>query len=285
LQKKSRSRVERKEEIMAEWQHLTDDVRGVWTETAGFWDEFMGEDGNDFHRQLVVPAVERLLALQPGWRLLEIACGSGSFSRRMASQGAEVVAFDLSETFIERAKVRSGDAYPKVSYHVMDAGDRDALLALGEEAFDAAVSNMALMDMPAIEPLLDALRHLLKKDGRFVFSTMHPCFNSNSPILTAEATDDGGEYRVLHSVKIRQYRTAYVYQGIGVVGQPRPQHYFHRPISELFGACFKSGFMLDGMEEPTFESGSPAKHALSWSNYPEIPPVLAARMRLVAQAR
>src|SRR5215207_5264091 len=110
---------------MTEWQHLTDDVRAVWTENAGFWDDYMGEEGNDFHRQIVIPSVERLLSLQSGWRVLEIACGNGSFSRRLASQGAEVVAFDLSETFIERAKARSGGAYPQVNYHILDAGDRD----------------------------------------------------------------------------------------------------------------------------------------------------------------
>ena len=44
----------------------------------------------------------------------------------------------------------------------MDATDAAQLLALGAGRFDAAVCNMALMDMTTIDPLLRALPRLLK---------------------------------------------------------------------------------------------------------------------------
>lgn len=63
-------------------------------------------------------------------------------------------------------------------------------------------------------------------------------------------------------------------------GQPATQYYFDRPIGTLFSTCFRSGFVLDGLEEPTFprsaEEGRP-----TWSNITQIPPVLVARMRLL----
>ncbi|MBA3531803.1 MAG: hypothetical protein H0T73_07790, partial [Ardenticatenales bacterium] len=62
-----------------------DEVRAIWEQNAGYWDDYMGE-GNDYHLVLIVPTTERLLAIQPGERVLEIACGNGSFARRLAAQ-------------------------------------------------------------------------------------------------------------------------------------------------------------------------------------------------------
>ena len=87
-----------------------------------------------------------------------------------------MLAVDFSAKFVELARARTeeagyGDA---VEYLVADATDEEQMLSLGEGRFDAAICNMALMDMPAIDPLLRALRHLLKPEGRFVFSVQHP---------------------------------------------------------------------------------------------------------------
>jgi ubiquinone/menaquinone biosynthesis C-methylase UbiE len=107
-----------------------------------------------------MPSRERLLKVLPGKTVLDVACGNGVFSRRLAELGARVVAIDFSEKFVELAMARTeeagyGDA---VEYLVADATDEEQMLALREERFDAAVCNMALMDMPAIDPLMRVLR-------------------------------------------------------------------------------------------------------------------------------
>jgi hypothetical protein len=61
--------------------------------------------------------------------------------------------------------------------------------------------------------------------------------------------------------------------------QPVAQYYFDRPISVLFNACFNSGFVLDGIEEPAFQTSNDDGRA-NWRNLTEIPPLLVARMRL-----
>jgi 2-polyprenyl-3-methyl-5-hydroxy-6-metoxy-1,4-benzoquinol methylase len=131
----------------------------AWEKKAAFWDKMMGE-GNAFQRVLIGPATERLLKVLPGKTVLDVACGNGVFSRRLAELGARVVAIYFSEKFVELAMARTeeagyGDA---VEYLVADATDEEQMLALREERFDAAVCNMALMDMPAIDPLMRVLR-------------------------------------------------------------------------------------------------------------------------------
>ena len=119
---------------------LAHQVHEAWEKKAAFWDRMMGE-GNAFQRVLIGPATERLLRVLPGEALLDVACGNGVSSRRLAELGARVVAVDFSEKFVELARSRTeeagyGDA---IEYLVADATDEEQMLALGEERFDARV--------------------------------------------------------------------------------------------------------------------------------------------------
>ena len=254
----------------------------AWERKAAFWDEKMGE-GNAFQRVLIGPATEQLLQVRPGETVLDVACGNGVFSRRLAQLGARVVAIDFSEKFVELAKARTEKTGCGVEYLVTDATDEKQMLTLGEGRFDAAVCNMALMDMAIIDPLMRALRRLLKPNGRFVFSVQHPAFNSNAVTLVLEEEDREGALVETYSVKVSSYLHVPPGMGGGMPGEPVPHPYFHRPLSELFGACFRAGFVVDGMEEPSFakpEGGSrSATIGLSWENFAGIPPVLVARAR------
>lgn len=259
------------------------ETREAWNANSAFWDERMGE-GNDFVELLVWPATERLLALRPGERVLDVACGNGLTSRRLAAAGAEVVALDFAAEMIAHARQRT-EAHSqaeRITYHVLDATDEAALLALGEGRFDAAVCQMALFDMAEIEPLLRALTRLLRPAGRFVFSVIHPCFNNPHVVQMAELEDREGELVTQYSVKVKGYMTATIARGVAIAGQPRPQLYFHRPLQALLGAGLQAGFVLDGLEERAFPADhGPSRHPLGWSGrFAEIPPVLVGRLRV-----
>ncbi len=256
------------------------EANDIWEHNAAFWDERSGNDGLIMQRTLIAPVTERLLDLKPAERVLDIACGNGAFARRMAQLGARVVACDVAPTFIERAKARTTQNADRIVYQVIDATDETALLALGEKSFDAAVCTMALMDLPVIDPMLSAVRQLLKLNGRFVFSVTHPCFNSSRGLQRiAEEEDRDGQIVDVYAIKISGYATPETYRGLGIIGQPAPQYYFHRPLNLLFGACFHAGFVIDALEEPTFGADAKPNRPFSWENYREIPPVLIARLR------
>ena len=273
-------------------EQANEEIRAAWNQNAAFWDTRMGE-GNDFVEVLEWPAIERLLALRPGERILDVACGNGLTSRRMAAMGAQVVAFDFAEEMIAHAIERttapstaqSGTAgyAGRIQYRVLDATDEAALLALGEGQFDAALSNMALFDMAEIGPLVRALPRLLRPGGRFVFSVLHPCFNSPHMALVGEMEDREGDILTVYSVKVLRYITPTVTHAAAIRGQPKLQLVIHRPLQVLFGTFFEAGFVLDGLEERAFPPDHPSgREPLSWGGkFSEIPPVLVARMRLL----
>ena len=267
---------------MIDFASLEQETVDIWDRNADFWDERMGE-GNAFHKLLIEPTQLKLLSLDPGERVLDIACGNGQFARKMASLGCDVVAVDAAPRMIENARRRTpadSELGRHVRYEVVDASNKSAMLQLSEGEFDAAVCTMALMDIANIKPVATVVKRLLKPSGRFVFSLMHPCFNSTEGFTQImERSEEGGELVERVSVRVSRYIEPHTHKGLAMVGQPVPQNYFHRPLSALLGVFFNAGFVVDAIEEPVFPRNVPGDDKFGWLMYKDIPAVLSVRLR------
>jgi len=264
---------------------LNAETREAWNANAEVWDNRMGDEGNAFFNVLCWPALVSLLDLKPDSHILDIACGNGLTTHRLAEIGANVTAFDFSANLIERAKKRTVNyAFShRVAYHVIDATDESQLLSLGEHKFDSALSNMALFDMANIETLFQVLPKLLKPKGTFVFSITHPAFNNASSAHVVEEIDDNGEMKITYAIKVSRYMTPSHKRGLALRNQPKPQIYFDRPLQYYLNLGFQNGFVLDGFEERAFPPEIPQNHPLGWGGkFSELPPAIVARMRLVS---
>ena len=155
---------------------FNEELRHIWNADAEWWDDKIG-DGYEFQNELIEPATKALLDIDSDTHALDIACGASRFAHRMAEKGTHVVAFDFSEKFIKRVRQKTP---PKlnIEHHVADATDRNQILAFGIDKYDMTVCAMGIMDMVDIDPLFLALHECLKPRGKFIFSIMHPCFDS-----------------------------------------------------------------------------------------------------------
>jgi len=255
-------------------------TRDAWEANADAWDARMGDEGNDFFNVLCWPVFASLLDIQPGRHYLDIACGNGLTSRRLAALGAQVTAFDFSANLIEKARARPTNYQFPIKYQIVDATDEQQLLSLGRATYDAALSNMALFDMADIETLFRVLPSLLKPNGTFVFSITHPAFNNSSSMHIVEEIDYEGEIKTQYSIKISRYLSHYHAKGLALRSQVKPQMYFERPLQYYLNLGFQNGFILDAFEERAFPPDHPQASPLGWGGkFSEIPPVLIARFR------
>jgi demethylmenaquinone methyltransferase/2-methoxy-6-polyprenyl-1,4-benzoquinol methylase len=94
-------------------------------------------------------AVARAAASRPEMRILEIGCGTGAVTERLAALGARVTALDQSPGMLELAQRRLAEAGPdRISWLERTASEIDAL---PEASFDAVVVSFCLSDMSAGE--------------------------------------------------------------------------------------------------------------------------------------
>ena len=123
--------MEAKKQIWGVGENMgTEESKKIWEENAQFWDNAMGDESNEFHREVVRPKVTELLSPNPADYILDIACGNGNYSSYLAQRGASVVAFDYSKKMIELAKRRQSQYAKQIEFCVADATDRKSILEL-----------------------------------------------------------------------------------------------------------------------------------------------------------
>jgi trans-aconitate methyltransferase len=120
------------------------------------WDPERYERNARFVSDLGMPVVE-LLAPQPGERILDLGCGDGVLTEKIAALGCAIVGVDGSNRQIEAARRRGLEAY---------VSDCQRLTFV--ESFDAVFSNAALHWMKQADEVIDGVWRALKPGGRFV---------------------------------------------------------------------------------------------------------------------
>ena len=112
---------------------------------------------------------ERVIELagpRPGMRILDLACGPGNLSARLAAlvrPGGEVVGVDLAPGMVERARARG---VANARFEVMDIEE----LGLADASFDAATCGHGLHFVPHLDRALTEARRVLVPGGRFAAS-------------------------------------------------------------------------------------------------------------------
>ncbi len=149
--------------------------RQAFDRLAPTYDQLTSGETFQLQRQQTHSALARWI--RPGFRVLEIGCGTGVDTEFLARNGARVVACDPSEEMLSRTKRRLS---------VAGVGDRVSILSCGlqdlphfldaldhAEGFDAIVSNFgALNCAPSLEALGVLGRQHLRAGGAMAIGLM-----------------------------------------------------------------------------------------------------------------
>ncbi len=127
-------------------------------------------------RQRVIDLVDA----KPGMAVLDVACGPGTLSRRLAARVApdgHVVGIDLAPGMVEIAR---SAAIPNARFEVMDMED----LSFPVASFDAAACGHGLQFAPHLDGALHEVRRVLRDGSTFAASVpVTPLRDSVSALL------------------------------------------------------------------------------------------------------
>ncbi|GAB4371833.1 MAG: class I SAM-dependent methyltransferase [Elainellaceae cyanobacterium] len=125
---------------------------------ASSWNAALYETRHSFIWQYGEPLLE-LLAPQLGERILDLGCGTGQLTQKIAETGAEVIGLDADATMLNRAQQN----YPNLEFVHADA--RSFSL---DRPVDAVFSNATLHWVQQPGAAIQSIYQVLKPGGRFV---------------------------------------------------------------------------------------------------------------------
>lgn len=254
-----------------QWPEYNRDALAVWERIAECWDAYMGDRGNDFHNVLVRPVAMQLLQPVRGRKILELGCGAGLYTRDLLRAGADIVATDGAEAFVNIAARRNPDC-EVLRLDVTSEEDWTGLHRRHKQ-FDAVVCNMLFMDVAVVDLMCRQVASLLRSGGVWVISQQHPCFVTPDAELVAAQGIAGQR----NSVMVHRYLNVEPYKAGGIRTQPETHYYFHRPLQTIVGHLVAAGLVVNGLVEPSFPPTAEPFQPLSYGSMPDIPPVLFLR--------
>jgi ubiquinone/menaquinone biosynthesis C-methylase UbiE len=246
-----------------------------WGDVAEWYDTLVGEEGSEYHRQVVLPGAIRLLAAKPGDDVLDIACGQGVLCRMLARLGIQATGVDAAPDLIRMAKDRNGQLEPaavKPIYHLNDARD---LSRFPENHFAAAACLLAIQNLNPINPVFTGVARALKPMGRLVIAMMHPAFRSPK--------ESHWGWDAAAGVQFRRVDRYLIPRKVPIVTNPgKSGDYtwtFHKPIEAYVKALRNAGLLVDALEEwPSHKTSTSGPRAAAENTArKEIPMFLAIR--------
>ena len=117
------------------------------------------------------PMILKMAGKVRGQNVLDIGCGDGRYSELFARSGANVIATDLAAPQIEMAQRKH--AHQNIRYSVGDVSAADA----EPGSMNLVLANMVVPSIGSVEKLDELFaqaRKMLRPDGRFIVSVLHP---------------------------------------------------------------------------------------------------------------
>ena len=100
-----------------------------------------------------------LLDIEKGMKVLDLGCGNGALTKKIADMGADVIGMDASKEMLDIAK----NNYPKLTFR-QDDGVKFSL----SEPVDAVFSNAVFHWIDDQDTLLENISNSLKSNGQLV---------------------------------------------------------------------------------------------------------------------
>ncbi len=173
------------------------------------------------------PAIKSLSSEVDGRKVLEVGCGGGILTEWLISEGANVIAFDISEKMVEHTKKRVGS---KADVRVADLSK--PLDFIESDLIDIIIASLVLHYIYNWLPVFEEFLRILNKNGEIVISVHHP-------------HADWKWFNRPNYFKKELYEDTW-----NIEGKSFTIKFYHRTLANMYAIFRKFGFYVDVLLEP-----------------------------------
>lgn len=199
----------------------------------------------EYQKTVILPNLLRLLEIKKGEIILDLACGSGFFSREFTKFGAKVIGAEISKELIAAAKENAKG----IEYHVASA---DNLNFLSNASVDKITIILSIQNIDNVAGVFKECARVLRPQGKIFLVLNHPAFR-----VPKESDWGWDESKKVQYRRVDQYLSEskvkiQMHPSTGSGQVPKLEDYtisFHRPLQFYFKLLSKSGLAVARLEE------------------------------------
>jgi SAM-dependent methyltransferase len=238
------------------------------TQIAAEWDKIVLARHKQITRRqdisywnVLVPTIVDLLRDCDRSKVIDLGCGSGVLTKKLARHCVELLAIDVSKGSIAIAQ-QFCKGVPNIDFEVLSI--EKLAKRFRSPVFTTAVANMTMATCANFKTCLKAIRNVTVPGGSFVLTVPHPCFWPRYWNYEKESWFDyKKELAVKATFKI----------SLDACGQSTT--HFHRPFESYASAFASAGFAIERIVEPYPKQRITKLYPTSW----QFPRFLGFRLR------
>lgn len=140
----------------------------TFDEFASQYDKWYSKDKGSFIDKVETDLVFKMLNIKKSMRILDVGCGTGNFSFKLAELGCQVTGIDVSEEMLAIAKAKASEHINNIDFLKMDVTD----LNFADNTFDIAISMAAFEFIADTGQALDEMFRVVKTGGQILVGTI-----------------------------------------------------------------------------------------------------------------
>jgi len=215
-----------------------------YSDRLDFWDKKNHNIRSDF---ILNPQLLNLFSKVRNKKILDLGCGNGFLTRKIADFGNDVLGIDKSVSLIELAKQNKTKLRGQVNYLVGDISN----LSLDYSSFDLAFAAMSFLylDSEQFKNAFQEVSKVLSYSGKFIYADTHPANLLSSEKYSLMKYSLNDDFNYFKSSKISA-------EILSTDGSSFNTVYYHHSFEEIFSAAKEANLIIKEFYEPKPKSNS-----------------------------
>lgn len=212
---------------------------------AEIWNARNSGEGEPYKKHITDPIILDLIKPLDGKVVLEQGCGNGHLAKKISALNpSKIILLDFFESNLEFSKKNLSGANCALEFVKADLNKQ---LPLASLSVDVITSSMVLSEIEKLDNAVRESNRVLKKDGTFVISIIHPTYCLKKFLF--EKLTGKPNKKIIPAVGYFSKSRSDFILGLETHEEIRAPHY-NRTIQEYTDSLLQNGFSIERIIEP-----------------------------------